>query len=266
MAVDNPEQGAYLRRLGVLPMRPELALTALARILRDDESGMTVTDMDWSKFAPAFTVARASALLSDIPEVGQALAGAAVPDTDDAAGSGFARRWAALAAIERPRFLKEFIRGHVATVLGHGAATRIDVGQAFKELGFDSLTAVELRNQLTAATGLVLPATLAFDYPSITALAGHLTELLGGDSESDDDKALRRAIASVSPARLREAGLLDLVLGLADNTQDQRHQDQQQQQQQQQQEQQQQEDDEAALLAADVDDLVRIALAGNDDS
>uniref|UniRef100_UPI0035E45A6F type I polyketide synthase n=1 Tax=Streptomyces zagrosensis TaxID=1042984 RepID=UPI0035E45A6F len=270
MAVDNPEQGAYLRRLGVLPMRPEFALAALSRVLRDDETGMTVTDMDWSRFAPAFTVARKSALLSDIPEVEQALTGAA-RDSDEEAGSEFTRRWADLASTERPRFLQEFIRGQVAAVLGHTASTRIDIGQAFKELGFDSLTAVELRNQLAAATGLSLPATLAFDYPSITALAGHLTELLGSSSESDDDEALRRAIASIPPAKLREAGLLDLVLGLADSTPGlvgPGGQEKQQpgQPEQHRQEQQRQEDDEAALLAADVDDLVRIALAGNDDS
>ncbi|MEK8173567.1 KR domain-containing protein [Streptomyces sp. M19] len=101
MAVDNPEQGAYLRRLGVLPMRPELALAALSRVLRDDETGMIVTDMDWSRFAPAFTVARRSALLSDISEVDQALTGAA-RDTEDEAGSGFTLRWAGLASTERP--------------------------------------------------------------------------------------------------------------------------------------------------------------------
>ncbi|MEK8173568.1 acyl carrier protein [Streptomyces sp. M19] len=156
-------------------------------------------------------------------------------------------------------------------MLGHTASTRIDVGQAFKELGFDSLTAVELRNQLTAATGLSLPATLAFDYPSITALAGHLTELLGGSGESDDDESLRRVIASIPPARLREAGLLDLVLGLADSTPGSvgpggQEEQQPGQPEQQRQEQQQQEEDEAALLAADLDELVRIALAENDDS
>ncbi|WP_421111527.1 type I polyketide synthase, partial [Streptomyces sp. NEAU-S77] len=252
MAVDNPEQGEYLRRLGVLPMRPRLALAALQHILQDDETGMTVTDMDWARFAPAFTVTRPSALLSDIPEVAEVLAGAA-RDTGGSAESSFAQTWAATSADERPRFLREFLRGHVSAVLGHSPSTRIDTGQAFKELGFDSLTAVELRNQIAAATGLSLPATMAFDYPSIAGLADYLADLLDGGTDTDEE-ALRKAIASISPARLREAGLLDAVLGLAQEAAGPPPA----------QEQQQEDDDEAALLAADVDDLVRIALAENE--
>ncbi|MGC9443202.1 SDR family NAD(P)-dependent oxidoreductase, partial [Streptomyces sp. WG5] len=248
MAVDNPEQGEYLRRLGVLPMSPRLALAALQRVLQDDETGLTVTDMDWYRFAPAFTVSRPSALLSDIPQVTEVLAGSS-ESTD--AGSGFAQRWANTPAADRPRFLHELIRGHVAAVLGHALSIRIDIGQAFKELGFDSLTAVELRNRLAAATGLSLPATIAFDYPSIAGLADHLSETLGSGPEPDEE-ALRKLIASVSPAKLREAGLLDAVLGLAGDAPDRDAQEQQQ------------EDDEATLLAADVDDLVRIALADNE--
>ncbi|MEK8173556.1 acyl carrier protein [Streptomyces sp. M19] len=87
---------------------------------------------------------------------------------------------------ERPHFLHELIGGHVAAVLGHNSPDRIDVGQAFKELGFDSLTAVELRNRLVAATALSLPATLVFDYPTIAGLAGHLTERLDSTTPAGD--------------------------------------------------------------------------------
>ncbi|MBB4679599.1 acyl transferase domain-containing protein/acyl carrier protein [Crossiella cryophila] len=210
MAVDNPEQGDYLRRLGVLPMPPAQALTALDRALRAGEAGLTVTDMDWTRFAPAFTVSRPSPLLEDLPEVAEALSSGPAAE-----GSDFVRRWTATPAGERPRFLREFLRGHVLAALGHGPGTRIEPGQAFRELGFDSLTAVELRNQLAAATGLALPATLAFDYPSINALAAHVA------AELDPP-------GSAQPAPARAAH----------------------------------EDDEAELLAADVDELVRIALGG----
>ncbi|WP_282102719.1 acyl carrier protein, partial [Micromonospora sp. M61] len=92
-----------------------------------------------------------------------------------------------LSATERAKRLLDVVRTEAAAVLGLGGVADIGTDRPFRELGFDSLTAVELRNRLAAATGLLLPSSVVFDYPSAGVLAGFLGLLLGGDQGSGSE-------------------------------------------------------------------------------
>ncbi|MFF1614048.1 SDR family NAD(P)-dependent oxidoreductase [Amycolatopsis sp. NPDC058278] len=96
--------------------------------------------------------------------------------------SGLAGELAGLTEHGRESLVLDLVRSHAATVLGHESVEAIDAARPFKDFGFDSLTAVELRNRLSSATGLKLPATVVFDYPSSAALARHLLDRLIGAS------------------------------------------------------------------------------------
>ncbi|SFW88532.1 Alcohol dehydrogenase GroES-like domain-containing protein [Amycolatopsis australiensis] len=158
-----------------------------------------------------------------VPEVLGALTRElAAPRTRRAVEStaSFGDRVAGMSAEDRERAVLELVLGHVATVAGHGAADTPRPERPLKDLGFDSLMAVELRNRLTAATALRLPSTLAFDHPTPAAIAALLAaELVGGDGEPPALAAVDRldelvsGLADGDDTRRRVVSRLEALLG-----------------------------------------------------
>ncbi|MET9606154.1 type I polyketide synthase [Streptomyces sp. NPDC006512] len=173
--------GDRMRRHGVIEMAPERAVTALQHALDRDETTLTVADMEWKRFVLAFTSGRARPLLHDLPEARQVMDSAGTGAAEDSGSAAvLARQLAGQPEAEQERLLLDLVRTAVAAVLGYAGPDAVEAGRAFKELGFDSLTSVELRNRLNAAAGLSLPPTLVFDHPTPTVLARHLRAELAG--------------------------------------------------------------------------------------
>ncbi|WIY01906.1 type I polyketide synthase [Amycolatopsis mongoliensis] len=170
-----------LKWRGIPFMAPAPALLGLGQVLDHDEPFLAVADIDWERFVPVFTAARPRPLLSEVPEVAAVLAAESEVTEEETGAAGALRaKLSALSEADQERELLGLVRKHAAAVLGYAGPEDVDAARAFRELGFDSLTAIELRNRLTAATGLKLSATLVFDYPNATTLARHVrTEVLG---------------------------------------------------------------------------------------
>ncbi|MCM3887453.1 beta-ketoacyl reductase, partial [Frankia sp. R82] len=113
----------------------------------------------------------------------------------------------------RERAVADLVRTTAARVLGHPAGSAVPARVSFHDLGFDSLTSVELRNRLSAATGIDLDAGVIFDHPTSALLAAHLLAGLAGPAGTEDAR-VRDLLASLPLDRLRQAGLLEPLLAL----------------------------------------------------
>jgi acyl carrier protein len=162
---------ARLRSAGFVPLATDEALALFDAALQLDQPVMMPIHVDM----PAL---RSTARLALLPALWHRLAGAPTRHASSmTAGkptidrSELLGRLGASTEAERVRVLIEVVQAEVAAVLGHARPEAVETESAFKDLGFDSLTAVELRNRLNILTGLRLPATLAFDHPTIDLLS-----------------------------------------------------------------------------------------------
>nr|WP_273942225.1 type I polyketide synthase [Kutzneria chonburiensis] len=180
-----------LRRRGLTAMEPRLAVLALATVLSDGPANVAVVDVDWRRFLPSFTASRPSALLRELHPVVPA-----DPDVPSSTGPTLADRLAGITGAERDRLLLTTVRTQVAVTLGYAGPDAVSPRQPFKELGIDSLTALELRNGLQATAGVALPATLVFDHPTPEAVAAHLGRTVLGTGSPTSSSSSPRSTAS----------------------------------------------------------------------
>ncbi|RDG38101.1 type I polyketide synthase, partial [Streptomyces corynorhini] len=194
--------GERLQRHGVRLMDPAVAVTALQDALDQDDTTLVVTDIDWESFGAELDKGRPRRLYAELPELeGLRARRPAAPAAADGDENDLMATVAALGEADRRRALLDLVRGHIAYVLNHPSPDDVEPARAFRELGFDSLTAVELRNTLGEATGMPLSATLVYDYPTPAALADHLAEQLApaGPASSGGSVAVTRRDTAEDP-------------------------------------------------------------------
>ncbi|MEV5980611.1 type I polyketide synthase [Streptomyces sp. NPDC052114] len=167
------------------------------------EEGLALFDQSLALDAPHLVpvrldLTRARAEGQQVPPLLRALVRTPARRAGGAAGRGWRATFDATPEAEREQLLVDLVRDRVAAVLGHAGAEEVPVDRGFKDLGFDSLTAVELRNRLNDLTGTRLPATLVFDYPTPAVLGAHLHQLLAGTAVRQQ-AAVARVVADDEP-------------------------------------------------------------------
>jgi acyl carrier protein len=202
--------------IGELGVADRVRLERQGMLSLSDEQGLELFDIARSIGDPLLlpmrldtAALRARAKDGMLPAVLRGLIRTSTRRASDAQGT-LARRLAELPESEWDGIVVEFVRGHVAGVLGHASPEAVDPLRPFKEAGFDSLTAVELRNRLSQASGLKLPSTLAFDHPTPAAVAEFLRLKLAGDGaglvgiDEEIDKLERMLVSTVRDGGERE--------------------------------------------------------------
>ncbi|MEV7360327.1 SDR family NAD(P)-dependent oxidoreductase, partial [Kitasatospora sp. NPDC091276] len=177
-----------IRSAGVPPLTEEDGLALLDAAMAVDEPYLVATGRMAAGARPR----------GEVPTMFRALLspGRRTAVSTTGTGAALAARLLELREGDRLRHLVDLVRAEAAGVLGHASGQAVDPGREFRDLGFDSLIAIELRNRLADVTGLRLPATLVFDYPTPHVLAAHLLgELLGEEDDLVAPAAATRADA-----------------------------------------------------------------------
>ncbi|HEX3691714.1 MAG TPA: KR domain-containing protein, partial [Solirubrobacteraceae bacterium] len=198
---------ARMAHAGLLTLPASHALELFDRALDSEEALEVIARVDTRALV-------ARAVDRDLPSLMSGLARRA-PRSGHARTlepSSLAARVAAAPEVERARIVRELVRAQTAAVLSHVSVDAIESTRTFKDLGFDSLAAIELRNRLSAATGLRLSATLAFDHPTLAAMVRFLLAQLTSDAAEDregqiDPDELARGLSLLSAERARRSGI-----------------------------------------------------------
>ncbi|MEU4804934.1 type I polyketide synthase [Actinosynnema sp. NPDC023587] len=234
---------ARLERQGVGALSTELGLELFDRARHVDEALLVPVRLDLGALRAQARAGILPALLRGLVKVPARRA--------ETTGGSLAQRLAGVPQADWERVALDLVRAQVASVLAHSSAEDVGPERAFKELGFDSLAAVELRNRLTRATGLRLPTTLVFDHPTPLAVARYLVPAAmpgttGTPRRRSEEDEIRDVLTSIPIGRLRQAGLLEALLELAGGDAD---------------ESADQDDDEPSIDEMDAEALIRMAQA-----
>ncbi len=206
-----------ITRSGLAPMPSRTALALMDAAVSSSEPHVVAAEITMSALRQNAQAGTLPAILRDI--VPSATVRRAASAHAGGGADSLSRQLAGRSPDERLAFFHELVRDHVADVLARGSSHAVDTTREFADLGFDSLTAVELRNRLGGVTGLRLPATLVFDYPTPDALARHLNDRIRPDTDQvpSGHAELEQLEAALSATKIdpeNRAGLLKRLQSL----------------------------------------------------
>ncbi len=209
------EVDTHLRRRGLEPMDPEVAIRGLALALADGRTELAVANVDWPRFADGFAARRPRPLLLGVEQARDALR----EDTPEGAVGDaplLVERLRTVSTGERVDVALDLVRAEIAVVFGMPDAESVPTDRPLHDLGLDSLTAVQARNRLGELVGKKLPQSLLFDHPTAEALAAHLTSLVRDDIDDlGDASSMLERLEQVPEDVLHESRLGEQILALA---------------------------------------------------